>query len=409
MKYFAGYTFGWPGCWRGYRPFVHGAVVTPRYAKRLARERLNRGDDSAIILDNGAWPAYQKGETLSVEDQLDAMYEAERELGALAWIVMPDVVGDSVASEAAFSEAIGLSGDRWPGKMRLRVVQDGANLDEMIACIQKGEAGGLFVGGKDKAWKLATACQLARSGIYVHVGRIASETELAICAEAGVSSFDNTTFMRRQHCNVAVDYGIRLAQSCERNERNMKSKAKTVLLCSGGIDSVVLSDWLLARGGYGEVVHYFVDYGQPVAAQERKAAMCQAHRTGQEFIEDRLPLRGVRFESEGASYIPNRNAILVSMAANLARSIGAGSVHYGATAEDYESYPDCRPGYVSLLSHLTASGAGVVVKTPFVSSSRDQILKLGSNLGSNLEATWSCYVGEESQCGECASCLQGES
>lgn len=184
---------------------------------------------------------------------------------------------------------------------------------------------------------------------------------------------------------------------------------KVVLLCSGGVDSVVLSSAVCKSTSVDieEVIHLFIDYGQPVVEQERTAAKLQAEKMGQPFVEAKIPLEGVSFGKDGANYIPNRNAVMISYAANIAAARGAGLVVFGATAEDRDDYVDCRWEYVELLSTLTEKGAGVVVRAPYVDYDRSTILILGDQHDVNIDDTWSCHVGENGeQCGECISCRQ---
>jgi hypothetical protein len=52
--------------------------------------------------------------------------------------------------------------------------------------------------------------------------------------------------------------------------------------------------------------------------------------------------------------------------------------------------------------HLCASGSFA----PFVALSKAEIARRGRELGVDFAQTWSCYVGGETHCGECGTCVE---
>ena len=46
----------------------------------------------------------------------------------------------------------------------------------------------------------------------------------------------------------------------------------------------------------------------------------------------------------------------------------------------------------------------IKIKTPLISKSKAQIIRLGAQLGVQFELTWSCYRGGKRPCGRCDSC-----
>lgn len=197
---------------------------------------------------------------------------------------------------------------------------------------------------------------------------------------------------------------------------------RTVLLLSGGIDSAVLLADFCAREI--EVFALSVDYGQTHASELAAARALIAHYGVQHYpltvdlsVVAASPLTGsgdlpVRTLEEirkskrpSPAYVPNRNAILLSLAAALAQSEGIESVAYGTTAEDAAGFADCRLEFVYAMERALALSANVTINAPFVSWTKSAVIKHGDRLSAPFHLTWSCYgVGEE-QCGVCDACL----
>jgi 7-cyano-7-deazaguanine synthase len=108
------------------------------------------------------------------------------------------------------------------------------------------------------------------------------------------------------------------------------------------------------------------------------------------------------------TYVPFRNAILLSMATAWAETLGAPAVYYGAVSADSSGYPDCRPAFVNafnqLVSQGTKSGPDLVVRAPLVDLTKAQIVSLASQMALPLELSWSCYTRNDKACGACDSC-----
>ena len=148
------------------------------------------GTPAPYALDNGAWGCFTRG----VEFEADRFAWALERIGREAdWVVMPDSVGDKVATlKMATKWRQTLAGYRY-----LFCVQDGMSAAEVRAAA-KGAAG-LFVGGSTE-WKLQTMhkwAALARSqGMICHVGRVNSAKRIRRCHAAGVDSVDGSSVAR---------------------------------------------------------------------------------------------------------------------------------------------------------------------------------------------------------------------
>ncbi|MDD3407642.1 MAG: 7-cyano-7-deazaguanine synthase, partial [Methanomicrobium sp.] len=108
------------------------------------------------------------------------------------------------------------------------------------------------------------------------------------------------------------------------------------------------------------------------------------------------------------TYVPFRNANLLSIATSYAEARGAEAVFIGVQASDYAGYPDCRPEFVEAFQKAITLGTSgnpeIRLMTPFVNLNKAEILKIGMRLGVPYEDTWSCYKSNHPACGKCDSC-----
>jgi 7-cyano-7-deazaguanine synthase len=108
------------------------------------------------------------------------------------------------------------------------------------------------------------------------------------------------------------------------------------------------------------------------------------------------------------SYVPFRNANMLSIAVSWAEVIGANAIYIGAVAEDSSGYPDCRPEFYSAFQNVvdagTKPGTRIDIRTPIIHLSKADIVRKGIELKAPLHLTWSCYRSEDLACGTCDSC-----
>ena len=178
-----------------------------------------------------------------------------------------------------------------------------------------------------------------------------------------------------------------------------------VVLLSGGLDSSLL----MRREP--SAVAVFVDYGQPAAAQELRAAIRVCALGGSKLVQVKCELAiGAMADSTGAPgprVVGGRNAALLAIGVNVATQHGCDAVWIGAHMGDADNYPDCRPVFLAGLDRLFRQAYGVGVAAPLLTANRAAIraeaahYKLGG-------LTWSCYApADDGQpCGTCNSCLQ---
>lgn len=184
---------------------------------------------------------------------------------------------------------------------------------------------------------------------------------------------------------------------------------KTIIhLLSGGMDSTVMLYDLQAQG---HRVHCLLfDYHQK-HVQELAFAKSHCRRLGVLFTTLELPqFKGSELtDGSGGVVVPNRNAILLSLAVNVAISAGADTVTYACNKDDEKLFADCRLAFVQTFNNLLMmTEIHVEVCAPYMDKYKWQIADLGRQLGVNMDDTWSCYRGGEKPCGKCLACQKRE-
>jgi len=197
-----------------------------------------------------------------------------------------------------------------------------------------------------------------------------------------------------------------------------------VVLLSGGMDSCVCAT-LAARDHETAALH--VSYGQRTEARERESFLAICERLG---IRDRLLVRNEALKLIGGSaltdeniavpesrvlgrdipvtYVPFRNAHFLAVAVSWSEVLGASKIYIGAVEQDSSGYPDCRPAYYRAFNEVIQAGTkagGIEVVTPLIAMRKAEIVRLGLELGSPFDLTWSCYSRDDRACGVCDSCV----
>jgi len=199
----------------------------------------------------------------------------------------------------------------------------------------------------------------------------------------------------------------------------------SVCLVSGGMDSCVTA--AIAREESGELAFLHVSYGQRTEARERRAfeeladfykvarrlAVSLEHLArigGSSLTDASIPVAPANLSSREipTSYVPFRNAHLLSVAVSWSEVLGASRVYIGAVAEDSSGYPDCRPEFYEAFQRAADVGTKpstcVEIRTPVIRMRKSEIIRRGVELSAPLGLTWSCYREGERACGRCDSC-----
>ncbi|MFQ5764904.1 MAG: 7-cyano-7-deazaguanine synthase [Rhodospirillales bacterium] len=176
---------------------------------------------------------------------------------------------------------------------------------------------------------------------------------------------------------------------------------KTVLLFSGGLDSLACLDLLRARGH--EVRCLFVNFGQQSLEQERKAVSQLSEKLNFHASEAKIDF-GKRF---GAGEITGRNTALIAcgiMAANEGTSFVAIGIHAGSP------YYDCSPLFAKRMTCIVTecSGGRLEFSAPLLKWRKRSIIDHIKERELPFELTYSCESGEYPPCGSCLSCKDRE-
>jgi len=199
---------------------------------------------------------------------------------------------------------------------------------------------------------------------------------------------------------------------------------KAIILVSGGMDSLVTA--ALASEEY-QLAFLHLNYGQRTENRELKAFNDIADyyninermivnidylaRIGGSSLTDKsievskADLKNTKIPS---SYVPFRNANILSIAVSWAEVIGAKKIFIGAVEEDSSGYPDCRKVFYDAFNKVIQLGTkpdtDIKIETPIIHMKKHDIIKSGALLNAPFKLSWSCYQSEDKACGECDSC-----
>ncbi|MDZ5811415.1 7-cyano-7-deazaguanine synthase QueC [Halorubrum sp. AD140] len=205
----------------------------------------------------------------------------------------------------------------------------------------------------------------------------------------------------------------------------MSKDDRAAILVSGGMDSATAVYEAIERGYEPYFLH--TSYGQRTEDKEHACAEALADEVdATEFLrvetghlsaigassltDEEMAVEDANMDSEEipTSYVPFRNANLLSMATSYAEATDCSAIFIGAHSEDFSGYPDCRPAFFEAFQAVIDAGTKpeteIELVSPFAEWSKTEIAERGLELGVPYELTWSCYRDEEPACGTCDAC-----
>ena len=207
------------------------------------------------------------------------------------------------------------------------------------------------------------------------------------------------------------------------SEDNTKPLAIAAL--SGGLDSVVAASIALIDH---ELALMHINYGNLTEKRELKAFhdIADFYEIDRRFVSDidhlrkignssltdrNIPIEKYDPEKTGIpqTYVPFRNANILSVAVSWGEAIGAHSIFVGMMEEDSAGYPDCTEDFINAFNNMVRVGTRpeteIALVAPLIHMSKGEVVQRGMELGAPLDLTWSCYQNEEIACGICESCF----
>lgn len=213
----------------------------------------------------------------------------------------------------------------------------------------------------------------------------------------------------------------------------MRNSKNALVLCSGGIDSVVTAFYVKNKLNYNKIKIIFFNYGQKSVIYERKYSKLCAKNLGAKFIEIKIhwlgkisnslinkdgkikklskkDLKNTNKESK-KFYVPCRNTLFIVYALAMAESFyikdkNIWDIFLGFKCEGREFYPDTTIKFVKAVNKLSEIGCSKNFRifAPLIKKDKEDIILLGKELGIDFMKTFSCYVGQKKHCGNCLSC-----
>ena len=207
--------------------------------------------------------------------------------------------------------------------------------------------------------------------------------------------------------------------------RNKMFSYKAVVLVSGGMDSIVTA--AIAKNECDKIYFLHVNYAQKTQKKELESfkkivELYKPHKSlitdisylkqigGSSLTDEKISVKNHNKISEiPDSYVPFRNAHLISIAVSWAEVVRANRIYIGSVEEDSSGYPDCRESFFKQLEKAidlgTKHNTKIEIVTPIIHKTKSEIVKIGKELKAPFEFSWSCYKNNEIACGLCDSCF----
>ena len=191
----------------------------------------------------------------------------------------------------------------------------------------------------------------------------------------------------------------------------IRDPQSAIVLVSGGMDSCVTT--AIAKNENSELALLHISYGQRTEQRERRAfndiadfygvdnrldisIEYLAKIGGSSLTDKNIQVSEANLESKEipTSYVPFRNANMLSIATSWAEVLGANAIYIGAVAEDSSGYPDCRPEFYEAFEKTIDAGTKpdtkISIKTPIIHLLKSEIVRKGVELNAPLNLSWSC-------------------
>ena len=197
-----------------------------------------------------------------------------------------------------------------------------------------------------------------------------------------------------------------------------RSKIKSVLLASGGLDSTTLAYWLLCKQIF--FIPLFIDYGQHCSQTEfetlndvlpkrcskliEKINVSEVYKNSQSRLINEADLWSDSVTYEDL-YLPYRSLMFLSIGAAFSQSRGYSYLYSGFINSNHANEIDCTAEFFSELSHILESYGSVQIEMPFRNMTKYEVARTGIALKAPIGRTFSCQASSKIPCGACPNCV----
>lgn len=212
----------------------------------------------------------------------------------------------------------------------------------------------------------------------------------------------------------------------------VKASDPAVVVLSGGQDSMTCLHLALARHDQVYAVSFL--YGQKHRTELLQAAkVADRYKVPHSLLD--LSFFGAMVTSElthdggdttqphaykeglPASFVPNRNALFLTLAHAQAQEMRARYIYTGVCQTDFSGYPDCREAFIDALESALNIGyeTDIRIVTPMMHIDKAATFDMAKRLGvinEIIEDSHTCYNGDRSVrhewgygCGKCPACV----
>jgi len=201
---------------------------------------------------------------------------------------------------------------------------------------------------------------------------------------------------------------------------------KVLVICSGGMDSITLAHMISSNPDMELKGLVCFDYGQRHSKEILYAKTC-AEKLDVSFtlvpipnlgellkssltFDGQIPKGSYNQENMTSTVVPNRNAIMLSIAFGIGSSMNVDMIAIAVHGGDHFIYPDCRPEFLKTfdeMQQLALQGlSSPRLYAPYKNMSKSEIAVIAKQLDLDIVETWSCYEGGEIHCGLCGTCVE---
>jgi 7-cyano-7-deazaguanine synthase len=209
----------------------------------------------------------------------------------------------------------------------------------------------------------------------------------------------------------------------------------SIALLSSGLDSV--ASLAVAYKKTTVKLALIFDYGQKAASKEIEYSRVIAERYGinhkvillpwlkeitttslvnRNMAVPELSMQDIEKESDPTItidsakkvWVPNRNGVMINIAASFAESLDCEYIIVGFNSEEAVTFPDNSYAYLEVIDNCLSYSTrnGVKMLAPVAGLNKKDIISKALEMKAPLEWSWSCYHGGEVPCGVCESCIR---